>query len=264
MFEQLCDDLPRYKRYALLFPNSTRLENALLRMYMEIISFCSQLINFFMRSPIREFPVANKCPGSFDHIGNVFRAALHSFESKFGRILERVRKHNAQVEAEALTASMELDKSRFEELQKHFDQTNIFSKVRLPCHMIPFGKNKRFFGRSAQLQRMTSSTIDNSELVQTVIVIQGLGGVGKSEVALKFMHDHFADFPAIFWISADGEGKIAQSYVDIARRLGLDDGDFQGDQKKAFEAVTQWLSSTGQSASPQRCAKYYRTPKANI
>jgi hypothetical protein len=61
MFEQLCDDLPRYKRYALLSPKSTHLENAFLRMYMEVISFCSQLINFFTRSPIREFSVAKKC-----------------------------------------------------------------------------------------------------------------------------------------------------------------------------------------------------------
>jgi predicted ATP-dependent serine protease len=159
---------------------------------------------------------------------------------------------------------MELDKSRFEELQKHFDQTNIFSRVHLPCHMVPFGKNKRFFGRSTQLRRMASSAIGSSEQVQRVIVIQGLGGVGKSEVALQFMHDHLADFPAIFWISAEGEGKIAQSYVDIARCLRLDNGDFQVNQKRGFEAVTQWLSSTGQSASQQRRINNHLSPKANI
>jgi predicted ATP-dependent serine protease len=140
---------------------------------------------------------------------------------------------------------MELDQSRFEQLQKYFDPPKASSRVQLPCHIIPFGENVRFFGRSTQLQAMASLTIGNSKRVQKVIVIQGLGGVGKSEVALKFMHDHLADFPAIFWISAEDAGKIAKCYIDIARRLRLDEGDFQGDPKRAFEAVTHWLSFTG-------------------
>ncbi|PVH74989.1 hypothetical protein DL98DRAFT_518934 [Cadophora sp. DSE1049] len=225
-FEALGTDLPRYKRYASIFRNSAGLQNASLELYTEIILFCSQLIKHFNREPyvtiIRGF-----------HYCQVF-------EDELAETLDSLRARMILVGKEIDIAEKEQRQFHFTDLQKRFDHISILPKLRLPCHIIPFRMNKRFFGRQTELRRMAASII-TSEKVQKVVVVQGLGGVGKTELALKFIYNHLDDFSAIFWMSADGEGKIAQSYYEVFRALGFE---HTSDQKKAFEDVTRWLSST--------------------
>ncbi len=126
---------------------------------------------------------------------------------------------------------------------------NNSNDVRLPCHYVPFGINERFFGREDILQRV-KEVLDpvDGNLRSKSLVLHGLGGVGKTKIALQYVNQSRDRFDAIFWISADNSIKLTQSFLEASRRLGLtpEDSDSQ-DAVAAMSKVKTWLSETRES-----------------
>ena len=75
--------------------------------------------------------------------------------------------------------------------------------------------------------------------------ITGIGGVGKTETALKFTYKYRASFDAVFWVSADPEHETEtlRTFRNIGRRLGLFDSDVLLDPQ--VEVVLDWLHNEG-------------------
>ena len=53
------------------------------------------------------------------------------------------------------------------------------------------------------------------------IAVHGMGGVGKTRVALRYATSHRDDYDAILWILADNSIKIAQRSLEVAHRIRL-------------------------------------------
>ncbi|KAI4858323.1 purine and uridine phosphorylase [Aureobasidium sp. EXF-8846] len=67
---------------------------------------------------------------------------------------------------------------------------------------------------------LSSTVITPQKKDRPVFVLQGIGGAGKSETAIKFAaenQDRHNSFWGIFWIDADDRQKIEQGFADIAR-----------------------------------------------
>ena len=56
---------------------------------------------------------------------------------------------------------------------------------------------------------------------QTIFVLQGMGGIGKSQMAREYARKHQDDYTAIFWVNAKSERSLKRDLAGIARRLGL-------------------------------------------
>lgn len=67
--------------------------------------------------------------------------------------------------------------------------------------------------------------------------LYGQGGVGKTQVALKYVASHIDGFNAIFWVSADTEQKIVSGLETIAHKLNLS----VGTPEETTEQVKTWL-----------------------
>ena len=80
-------------------------------------------------------------------------------------------------------------------------------QVGQPCHYIPFPKNKRFVGRENIVDTLKEMFFTNE--CQNVAVI-GLGGVGKTQVALKFA----------YWVKETGSAMIGVFLVDHSDQKG--------------------------------------------
>ncbi|KAH8883699.1 TPR-like protein [Thozetella sp. PMI_491] len=69
----------------------------------------------------------------------------------------------------------------------------------------------------------------------------GLGGSGKTQIALDFAHTrHIQTACSIFWINADSEARFLQSYKAIARQAGVSP---YLDNEDLMIAVRQWIES---------------------
>lgn len=88
-------------------------------------------------------------------------------------------------------------------------------------HSIPFSRNPRFTGRSHVLDELEKKLFNTKDCSAMAIV--GLGGMGKTQVALHFAYRIQELYPehSIFWVVLVSDGTFEQSVVDIARRLGL-------------------------------------------
>ncbi|RTE75155.1 hypothetical protein BHE90_010395 [Fusarium euwallaceae] len=104
-------------------------------------------------------------------------------------------------------------------------------KSRSPCHSIPFLRNQNFVGRQKVIEEFKTKFFREDHCQRVALV--GLGGVGKTQVALQFAHWVCANKPdySVFWISALSLNSFEQSYIEIATTLGLLDQDKSQDTK---------------------------------
>lgn len=88
------------------------------------------------------------------------------------------------------------------------------------------------------------SRIDTSTSFSS-LAIHGLGGVGKSTIALRYAEQKLRqeDLDALFWVHSEKLVSIRQSFTDIAMRLRLADAK-QGDHNENHALVLNWLQHT--------------------
>src|SRR6185503_17235578 len=68
----------------------------------------------------------------------------------------------------------------------------------------------------------------------------GLGGVGKTQIAVEYAYRHQAEYMAVLWCFAGTEQSVRGGYAAIAALLDLPEKDSQ-EQAKVTEAVKRWL-----------------------
>jgi hypothetical protein len=61
-------------------------------------------------------------------------------------------------------------------------------------------RNSHFTGRGTELEDLARSLGDGQ--VVTVQSVRGLGGVGKSELAVEYAHIHAAEYEVVWWVAA--------------------------------------------------------------
>jgi len=97
-------------------------------------------------------------------------------------------------------------------------------KVALPLNNLPFGSlGDLFKGREDQLADLESKLGPNNPtaLVQAK-TLSGLGGVGKTRLAIEFAYRYADRYTAIFFVNADGEAELRRNFAGLAERDVLD------------------------------------------
>ena len=51
------------------------------------------------------------------------------------------------------------------------------------------------------------------------VTLHGLGGIGKTQLAIAYAKAHYNDYSAIFWLNIKDEASVMQSYSRIAKRV---------------------------------------------
>ncbi|KAL7971462.1 hypothetical protein HDV63DRAFT_393756 [Trichoderma sp. SZMC 28014] len=94
--------------------------------------------------------------------------------------------------------------------------------------LVPFGRNQNFIGRQAILSSLLEKIRPsaNKEDCQRT-AIEGLGGVGKTQIALEAvyqLHDEHPDY-SIFWVPAVDATGFENAYRNIGKQLSINEID---------------------------------------
>jgi len=107
---------------------------------------------------------------------------------------------------------------------------------------IPYPLNPNFTGRESLLNSLRNALISGgtTALTQTKTVT-GLGGVGKTQLALEYAYRHINDYEVIWWVRSEEPAILANDYIELADRLGLEKG--SGKTEELIDAVRQWFEN---------------------
>ena len=86
---------------------------------------------------------------------------------------------------------------------------------------VPFKPSQLFVGRSAEIDYLRTMLVNSDKPVAISATVEGLGGIGKTELVLQLIHDPdiLAAYKTIVWI--DGAGPIAPQWQKVAHDLGV-------------------------------------------
>jgi hypothetical protein len=108
-------------------------------------------------------------------------------------------------------------------------------------HNLPFAPNPAFTGREADLEKLGELLQKRGEaaLTQTV-VLHGLGGVGKTQLADEYAWKHLGGYEAVLWVRADSPETLEANLARLADLLGLPEASVK-EQDVQTDAVLRWL-----------------------
>lgn len=106
---------------------------------------------------------------------------------------------------------------------------------------VPHLRNPNFTGREDELTELRASLLagETAALVQPQ-AIHGLGGVGKTQLAVEYAYRHGADYDAVWWVRSEDPTTLASEYAGLAARLDFPEKD-AAEQRLIVEAVKEWL-----------------------
>lgn len=120
----------------------------------------------------------------------------------------------------------------------------------LPCYsMGPYEQNGEFFGRTEVLGMIDQTFFSSQESGMPMdmgslrsFALCGMGGMGKTQIAVEYMFTRKSRFDAIFWLHADDVNVLAENFAHIASSLGLEPAEGGKDLLISREKVKGWLS----------------------
>jgi hypothetical protein len=110
-----------------------------------------------------------------------------------------------------------------------------------PIWNVPHGRNPNFMGRADLLAALdTAFTPGQPVVLAHTHAVHGLGGVGKTQLAVEYAYLHRQDYDVIWWLRSEEPATLAADYAGLAKELGLPEAGEDIDE--AVGAVRRWLN----------------------
>lgn len=136
------------------------------------------------------------------------------------------------------------------------DRLQTLDRFNIPFSLQGIPVVENFVGRDEQLhqieQQLQPTLTEKSG--RKVFVIHGLGGIGKTQLAVKYARNRQDEYSAVVWIDGSSRDRLQQSFLDAAKRIprgqlqvdvatALDSA--QVDMQAVMRSVLYWLSLPG-------------------
>jgi tetratricopeptide (TPR) repeat protein len=122
-------------------------------------------------------------------------------------------------------------------------------------------RNPDFSGRGSLLTELHETlTAGGTTAVVQAATVHGLGGVGKTQLALEYAHRYANDYDVIWWVPSEQPVAIPGLLAGLARRLGVPE---QADQAELLASLwdmlrerDRWLLIYDNAQEPRDLAPY--------
>jgi hypothetical protein len=104
---------------------------------------------------------------------------------------------------------------------------------------VPYPRNSQFTGREDLLAALQGARTEAQPVVLTQ-VLRGLGGVGKTQLALEYAYRYGGTYRLVWWVRAEDPATLASDYAALAAPLQLPE-QAASDQPETIAAVRRWL-----------------------
>ncbi|MFJ4798615.1 FxSxx-COOH system tetratricopeptide repeat protein [Kitasatospora purpeofusca] len=126
-------------------------------------------------------------------------------------------------------------------------------------------RNHSFTGRTDVLDGLRTRLADGTNaVIQPPHALQGLGGVGKTQIALEYAHRYMSYYDLVWWIDAEQSEDVITGLAGLAVRLGLPVGDdLNGAAQAARDALrrgvptSDWLLIFDNADEPGEILRYF-------
>ncbi len=102
-------------------------------------------------------------------------------------------------------------------------------------------RNRNFTGRIVLLERLGRALEQDSTTSVLPPALNGMGGVGKTQLVNEYVHRHLDQYDLIWWIPAEQISSVLSSLTQLAQRLDLPVAD---DQQETARTVLNWLAGS--------------------
>jgi tetratricopeptide (TPR) repeat protein len=105
---------------------------------------------------------------------------------------------------------------------------------------LPQARSSLFVGRQRELRRLRDA-VESHESAVVAQTMHGLGGVGKTALALQYAHTFRGDYDVVWWISADSSESVTAGLAALGFRLNPRLGTSGATSTESSEWAIAWL-----------------------
>ncbi len=111
---------------------------------------------------------------------------------------------------------------------------------RLPDQWNVPPKNSNFIGRH-KLIKQIEDHFSQKNTPAILTACHGLGGIGKTQVALEFVWQHYKKYNGVVWFNAENRDRLQNDYTRLGRELNIirDDDNINAEERAHY--VKHWL-----------------------
>lgn len=121
--------------------------------------------------------------------------------------------------------------------------SNVFARPgspKSPLWNVPYRRNRFFTGRADTLNALHNYFISSPSTFTHIQALNGLGGVGKTQLALEYAYSYKQDYWSVLWVRADALD-LLRADISAAADLLFLPAEERSDEQHLFTAVKRWL-----------------------
>ena len=115
----------------------------------------------------------------------------------------------------------------------------IFPKALPAIWNVPYNRNSYFTGRQKTIEDIHDALFVGATTSQAQCVLYGLGGIGKTQIALEYIYKYHYEYDIIWWLKSENTASLLSDYINLSKQIDIEEN---SDQRLAVQKVRHWLN----------------------